>query len=523
MSSPEQNKAYPIGEHAIIVNPNDNVAVVKAPLENGLEVRLAYGQTVTLKQSIPPGHRFALRDIPAGELVLQYGQPIGTSLGIFKGEWVSQDNMSNDVPLVRVLPNEHDIGEVEHNEPVAIPEFNGFRRPDGKVGVRNYILIVPTSMCASHEAVQIAMLAECMFYSRDKYPNVDGIVAIPHNKGCGCQGGSNLDIIMRTLSNYAAHPNVGGVVLIDLGCEKTNLNYLNKYLSLRSNSLNKPVARISIQKAGGTQEAIQQGLKEVQRMLPLVDAATREPAPISELVVGVKCGGSDALSGISANPALGRAADLLISSKGTVLMTEVPEFCGAEHILARRAKDAETAKAIYRMVDWYKHYVAQVGAKLAENPSPGNVNSGLLNITIKSLGAIAKAGSSPIQGVVDYAEQPKARGLWLMQGPGYDQESTPGLVGAGAQLIVFTTGLGTTIGNAIAPVIKLASNKSVFERMSKDINLNAGGIIDGTETIEQVGSRVFDFVMEVAGGRQVWAEIHKHREFQIWGEQAISL
>lgn len=523
MNSSPTTSAVVIDGHAIVVNPNDNVAVVKKPFPGGLEIVLDSGRTVVVKDAVPPGHRFAIRNIPAGELVLQYGQPIGTSLGILKGEWVSQQNMSNDVPLVRQLPSETVSTEIHRRALSEIPTFQGYRRTDGRVGVRNYVLVIPTSMCASHEAAQIASIAEFTLYSRDKYPNVDGVVGIPHNKGCGCQGGSNLDIIMRMLANYAAHPNVGGVVLIDLGCEKTNLNFLEKYLSARSAALKKPVTRISIQSAGGTQQAIKQGLEAIESMLPEVDRAKREEAPLSELVLGVKCGGSDALSGISANPALGYSADLLVACGGTVLMTEVPEFCGAEHILARRAKDSETAKAIYRMVDWYKDYAARVGAKLAENPSPGNVRSGLLNITIKSLGAIAKAGSSPIEGVVEYAEHPKGSGVWLMQGPGYDQESTPGLVGAGAQLIVFTTGLGTTIGNAIAPVIKLASNTGVFERMPNDISLNAGGIIDGTETIEQVGARVFENMREVAGGKEVWAETHKHREFQIWGEQAISL
>lgn len=260
--------------------------------------------------------------------------------------------------------------------------------------------------------------------------------------------------MLRTLSNYADHPNVGGVILIDLGCEKTNLAQVEKYLLKREKSFDKPVAKIGIQEVGGTQAAIERGLREVERMLPEVNQTSREPVSISELVLGVKCGGSDGFSGISANPSLGHAADLLVRCGGTVLITEVPEFCGAEHILAGRAKDAETGKAIYRLVDWYKEYASKFGAVLNQNPSPGNVAGGLLNITIKSLGAIAKAGTTRIEGVTEYAETPKNRGVNLMQGPGYDQESTPGLVAAGATLIVFTTGRGTTIGNAIAPVVK---------------------------------------------------------------------
>jgi altronate dehydratase len=259
-------------------------------------------------------------------------------------------------------------------------------------------------------------------------------------------------------------------------------------------------------------------------MLPEVNQVDRVELPISELILGVKCGGSDGFSGLSANPSLGRAADILVRSGGTVLITEVPEFCGAEHILANRAKDVETGRAVYAMVDWYKQYASKFGSVLGENPSPGNIKGGLLNITIKSLGAIAKAGTTRVEGVTDYASPPKGRGVWLMQGPGYDQESTPGLVAAGATVVVFTTGRGTTIGNAIAPVIKLASNSGVFERMSRDIDLSAGGVIDGVETIDEVGARVFDHVRRVASGEVLArAEEHKHREFQFWAEQSVSL
>ena len=524
MSIALSDVASPISEFAIIVNPQDNVAVVKKETFPDLEVTLPDATTIRLRDTVPPGHRFATRDIPAGEFVRQYGQPIGTSLGIREGEYVSHDNMTDDVPVVR------DLEEQLHTPPpVYTPEderatFMGFRRPDGRVGTRNFLLIVPTSMCASHEAQQISMIAEFTLYKKEKFPNVDGVVAIPHNKGCGCQDGSTIEVMLRTLSNYADHPNVGGVILMDLGCEKTNLAKVEQYLLKREKSFDKPVAKIGIQDVGGTEAAIALGLKEVESMLPKVNETAREECSISELVLGVKCGSSDGFSGISANPSLGRAADLLVRSGGTVLITEVPEFCGAEHVLAQRAKDADTAREIYRLVDWYKEYASKFGAVLNQNPSPGNVKGGLLNITIKSLGAIAKAGTTRIEGVVEYAERPEARGLNLMQGPGYDQESTPGLVGAGATLVVFTTGRGTTIGNAIAPVVKLASNTPRFEQMSRDLDLSAGGVIDGTESIEEVGERVFEHIRRVASGEiQARAEEHKHREFQFWAEQTVSL
>lgn len=513
-----------IGDYAIIVNRADNVAVVKRETNSELALMLPDGHVVQIKDVISPGHRFATCDIPAQEFVLQFGQPIGTSLGIEEGQKITHENMTSEVPLVRHLPETLHTPPPEYLPISERATFQGFRREDGRTGTRNFVLIIPTSMCASHEAQQISIIAEYTLFNREKYPNVDGVVAIPHNKGCGCQDGSTIDVMLRTLSNYADHPNVGGVVLIDLGCEKTNLSQVEKYLLKREKSFNKPVAKIGIQAIGGTKAAIDQGLREVERMLPEVNRVSREEVSVSELVLGVKCGGSDGFSGISANPSLGSAADLLVRSGGTVLITEVPEFCGAEHILAARAKDVETGRAIYRMVDWYKEYASKFGAVLNQNPSPGNAAGGLLNITIKSLGAIAKAGTTRVEGVIEYAETPKHRGVNLMQGPGYDQESTPGLVAAGATIVVFTTGRGTTLGNAIAPVVKLASNTAIFERMSNDLDLSAGGVIDGTETIAEVGKRVFEHVRRVASGEiPAKAEEHKHREFQFWAEQTVSL
>jgi altronate hydrolase len=513
----------PLRDFAVIVDARDNVAVAKTEIPPGLTVEQD-AHLVKVTGTVTPGNRFALRPIPAGQFVRQYGQPIGTSRGIAEGDPISHANMSNDVPVVRDLDP-----SLSMPPPAYVPvsergTFMGFRRADGRVGTRNFILVVPTSMCASHEASQIATVSEYTVYSRDRFPQVDGIVAIPHNRGCGCSDGSNIEIMLRTLANYADHPNVGGVVFIGLGCEKTNLTVMERFLAERDQQLKKPTVRIGIQEAGGTEGAVRRGVEAVASMLPVVNQIARTEASMSELVLGVKCGGSDGFSGLSANPSLGNACDRLIREGGTVLITEVPEFCGAEHILAQRAKDAATGRAVYEMVDWYKNYASKFGTVLNENPSPGNVAGGLLNITIKSLGAIAKAGTTRVEGVVGYGERPSSAGLHLMQGPGYDQESTPGLVASGATVVVFTTGRGTTIGNAICPVIKLASNTAVFDRMSNDLDLNAGTVIDGTETIEQVGSRVFVHVRRVASGDVVaCAERHKHREFQVWAEQSVSL
>jgi altronate hydrolase len=256
------------------------------------------GEAVTVPHVVPASHRFAIREVAAGDFVRQYGQPIGTPLGIAAGDWVTHDNMTDDVPVVRNLDDNLQTSAPDYFPADEVRSFMGFRRADGRVGTRNFLLIVPTSMCASHEASQISMMSEFLHYSREKYPNVDGVVAIPHNKGCGCQDGSTLDVMMRTLANYADHPNVGGVILIDLGCEKTNLSFVEKYLTKREKPIQKPVFKIGIQDVGGTQAAIEIGLKEVEKMLPEINKCVREEFPVSELVLGVKCGSSDGFSGI---------------------------------------------------------------------------------------------------------------------------------------------------------------------------------------------------------------------------------
>jgi altronate dehydratase len=517
--------AHPLAQCAVVVASEDNVAVVKRGLDEGDHVEFADGRVLALTGPVTPGHRFATRAIPAGAFVLQYGQPIGTSQGIAAGDPITHANMRDEVPLVRDLPDDLANAPTELLPPERRARFRGFVRADGRVGTRNFVLIVPTSMCASHEAAQIAMLAELTLWSRARFPNVDGVVALPHNKGCGCSDGSNLEVMLRTLANYADHPNVGAVLFMDLGCEKTNLTLVGRYLKERGGlATAKPVEWLGIQEQGGTENTIRRGVEIVAAMLGAANACARSEVSAEHLVLGVKCGGSDGFSGLSANPALGRAADLLVRSGGTVLIPEIPEFCGGEHLFAARAKDAATARKVLEYVDWYKRYAAKFGTTLGENPSPGNVAGGLLNITIKSLGAMAKAGTTRVEGCTEYAQPPDGRGLHLMQGPGYDQESTPGLVGAGANVVVFTTGRGTTIGNAIAPVVKLASNTPIFERMSRDIDLDAGPIVDGTESIDSVGQRVFEHVLAVASGAvPARAEETKHREFQFWAEQSVSL
>ncbi|MEE8467841.1 MAG: UxaA family hydrolase, partial [Planctomycetota bacterium] len=463
--------------------------------------------------TVTPGNRFALCDLPEGELVLQYGQPIGTSRGISAGDPITPSNLANEVPVVR------EVSQGLHTTaPDLVPDaeretFPGHRRADGRVGTRNWVVVLPTSAAVSHEARQIALLAEHKLFSADRYPQVDGVVALPHDRDCDDPQDPQPDVVLRTLAHTAAHPNVGAVLFLSATAD--GRSRLAEHVQRLGHD--RPSAWLNVREVGGTRAAVERGLREIEDLLQRADATQREACPASNLVLGVECGGSDGFSGLSANPSLGRAADLLVAQGGGVLLSEVPEFCGAEHVLAARARDADVARDVYALVDWYKSYAADFGASLAENPSPGNIAGGLLNITIKSLGAIAKGGTTRVEGVTRYAEPPaNANGLHLMQGPGYDQESVPGLVAAGATVVVFTTGRGTTIGNAIVPVIKLASNTPTFERLSRDIDLSAGGVIDGTESIASVGARVFERILAVARGSRSLAEEAGHREFQIW-------
>jgi altronate hydrolase len=552
--------ATPLEAVAVVVDPDrDEVAVARQALSAGARLSSARFGDLTLAGDVAMGHRFAIRAVEAGAWVHQYGQPFARSRGLRPGDPVSTETTVSEVPRV-------DAESIELRTPVLAPwegrrpTFMGFRRPDGRVGVRNWVLVVPTSMCSSHEASTIALRAELAgVYSRETYPNVDGVTAIPHTRGCGCpdyepraSAGQLTGVVeasMRMLGRYIEHPNVGAVLVIELGCEKTNLNAVGKYVTLGQNPIGatmgapshargaslvdfgrrhgKPVLTMSVQNAGGTLATIQRGLELLPQLLEEANQSTRSECDAGELVVGLKCGGSDAFSGITANPALGQASDLLVRAGGTTVITEIPEFFGAEHLFAARARDRAVAGQIFGAMERFRGYVERVGGSMAENPSPGNKEGGLLNITIKSLGALAKAGTAPVEGVLDYAESvfepARRRGLHLLYCPSYDQESTPALVASGCQIVCFTTGRGTGIGNAIAPVLKIGSNTPLFHRMAGDIDLNAGTILDENRSIAQVGRELFDLILATASGRTVRAEESGHREFMIWSEEGVSL
>jgi altronate hydrolase len=521
---------------AIVVDPDrDNVALAIAEIAPGryaLQRRPApsgsgLDDDIEVAEPVKPGQRIALRDVPAGSFLIQYGCPFAISRGIRRGHRADPDRIEPAIPKI-------DPASVDLRQPAALEAlpgdgtlpstFAGYRRSNGLVGTRNYLLVIPTSMCASHESKLIADDAERRFWSREKFPNVDGVRAIPHDKGCGCPDGSAVSQTMRVLAAYLAHPNVGGAIVIELGCEKTNLAAFGRFLGGTVDAPAKPVVTIGVQQSGGTGGTVRDGLKRVAELLPIVNETARSRVSVGELSLGLKCGGSDAFSGVSANPALGVASDLLVARGGTSILTEVPELFGAEPILYRRARSAEAWRQLQNALAWYERYTGRFGVSPTENPSPGNKEGGLTNIAIKSLGAVAKAGGAPIDGVIDYAVPPPSHGLWVMQGPGYDQYSTPGLVASGATIVAFTTGRGTTIGNAIAPVFKIASNTKIFEQMRDDLDVNAGTVLDGTESVAQVGRRIFrDMVAIASGEKPALAEEWRHAEFQIWSEDGVAL
>lgn len=523
------------------VNPSkDNVAVAKHNLPTGLVIS-DNSCTITLKTNIPGGHHVAITDIPEGEKIWQYGQPFSVSCGIQAGDLVSEKNTKN-------LPENINKKVPRILSPLTkwqgdIPMFQGFLRPDKLAGTRNWVVIIPTSMCSSHEARVIADSAENNgMYTRQKYNNVDGVTFIPHTFGCGCmdQNPGNqpqqLGELKTTLSMFhkvMSHPNVGAVLLVELGCEKANLATLTRWITGNSDNpadlaaaVHKPVEYISIQESGGTKATIQKGLFALERLLAEANKNRRQPISLEKLALGLKCGGSDSFSGITANPALGEASDLLVRVGGNSIISEIPEFFGAEHLFAARAINDEVEAEIFSSIERFRKYLQTSGGNFEDNPSPGNRAGGLLNITIKALGAIAKSGQAPVSGVLNYLEPiwnyPQG-GLYLLYGPGYDQVSTPALVASGAQIVCFTTGRGTGIGNAIAPVIKIASNNDLMNRMHADIDVNAGKILDGDTSIEKVGNEIFQKIVQVASGEIVKAEENRHREFNIWSEERITL
>jgi altronate hydrolase len=489
---------------AILLNRQDNIAVARVVLSPGQRIQIG-DRSLTASETIQPGHKVAIADIKAGDPVFRYGEVIGFArVFIPSGSHVHEHNLA-----FRAVDHDFNI-----EAPTAYPEkhtrtFRGFVRKDGRVGTRNYIAVVAASNCAAHTAD----LVERSFAGEKLPANVDGVVAFPHGDGCASTIGPDTQQLQRTLEGVLDHPNVAAAIIIGLGCE---VNQIDHYLGESKNGRANSLIGFTLQESGGTARSVAQARTHIEDLLAQASTMTRTEVPASYLNLGLNCGGSDSFSGITANPALGYCCDCIVREGGTVVLAETTEIFGAEHILARRAKDKATAKKLLDCVESYKTYLRQFGGSFNDNPSPGNKKGGLTNIVEKSLGAIAKAGTSPLNDVVDYAERIRSHGLVFMNTPGYDPASLAGLAAGGVNLIAFTTGRGSAIGFPTIPTLKISSNSDTFRRMPDNMDINAGPIADGSKTVEEIGQEIFEALLRIASGERTKAEILGHHEFVPW-------
>ncbi len=497
----------PTAENSVIhLHPSDNVAVARVPVAAGTEL-LVDGVRVTAAESIPAGHKVTLRTVEAGEVVRRYGQVIGRARErVAAGRHVHTHNLAFEE-----LHLDYEFPVVDLPLPQAgkgAPTFLGYLREDGRVGTRNYIAVVAASNCAAHTAEGIAR----SYQGETLPPGVDGVVAFPHGDGCGHAMGPDVDQLRRTLGGVLMHPNVSAAVILGLGCEDNQIDHYLGSGGPRSGRL----AGLTLQGSGGTRGATEAARREIARFIEQAAAEKRTEAPASKIVLGLNCGGSDSFSGITANPALGYCSDLLADMGGTPVLAETPEIFGAEHLLVKRARNRQVAEKLLDCIRNYKRYLSRFEGSFDDNPSPGNKAGGLSNILEKSLGAVAKGGTSPLCEVYEYAERVTSPGFCFMNTPGYDPASLAGLAAGGCNLIAFTTGRGSAIGFPTIPVVKIATNSNTYRGMKENMDINAGSIADGERTVQQVGREIFDLVLEAASGRRTCAERLGHKEFVPW-------
>ena len=507
----------PAVQELILLHGGDNVAVARIELAPGRVVARPDGTALQVREAISAGHKIALRAIAQGEAVLKYGQPIGiASVPICEGEHVHVHNVEMGTASGGQVGRADPVAALPIGEPAT---FEGYVRADGRVGTRNYIGVLSTVNCSATACKAIAQAFNGPALAA--LPGVDGVVAITHGSGCGMSAqGEGLELLRRTLRGYAAHPNFAAVLVVGLGCEVNQADALVEGLDAATRQR---VRTLSIQDAGGTREAIERGQELVRELASQAAGARRSTVPASRLVVGLQCGGSDGYSGISANPALGAAVDLLVRHGGTAILSETPEIHGAEHLLTARAASPEVAERLLARLRWWEDYATRHGAQLNNNPSPGNKAGGITTILEKSLGAVAKGGGSTLMDVVEYAQPVRGPGLVFMDTPGYDPVSATGQVAGGANLICFTTGRGSTYGCKPVPSLKLATNTAMYRRMSLDMDFNAGEIVDGTSTVAEAGERIFRLMLAAASGERTLSERHGlgDEEFVPWQLGAV--
>ncbi|MBU1176636.1 MAG: altronate dehydratase family protein [Alphaproteobacteria bacterium] len=486
------------GPKTLVLNAEDNVAVALSAIETGAVTP----EGVTARARVPKGHKIAIAKIDSGAPVRKFGQIIGfATKNIAPGDWVHVDNVG-----MGALSLDYAFAEDAHNDEVLPIEeratFQGFRRTNGSVGTRNYVGVLTSVNCsatvASHIAEEIARSGLL-----DDYPNADGVIPFVHGGGCGLDvKGEGYEVLKRTQWGYATNPNVAGVLMVGLGCEGFQIGRFKELYNVEENDL---FRSLTIQESGGTRRTVEAGVDAVRAMLPIIDGSRRQTVPASELMLAMQCGGSDGYSGITANPALGIASDILVRQGGTSILSETPEIYGAEHLLTRRAKTREVGEKLVEIIHWWEDYTSRNRMEMNNNPSPGNKLGGLTTILEKSLGATAKGGQSTLNAVYRYAEKVTEKGFVFMDTPGYDPVSATGQVAGGANVLCFTTGRGSAYGCKPTPSIKIATNSDVYERMKEDMDINGGDVLDGT-SLEAKGQEIFDKILSVASGEKSKSE-----------------
>jgi altronate hydrolase len=482
---------------AVRLSAEDNVVVAVDQITPGSLVG-----DVTARERVPRGHKMASGAIADGEPVRKYGQIIGfASRAIAPGSWVHEHNVT-----LHDFARDYRFAEGARNDEILPPElratFEGYLRPGGTTGTRNYIGVLTSVNCSATVA---KFIAEAVNRSDilDDYPQVDGVVPFVHGTGCGMAAyGEGFDVLRRTQWGYATHPNLGAALMVGLGCEVFQIDRMKDEYGLVEGD---HFQTMTIQATGGTRKTVQEGIERVKAMLPVAARANRETRPASEVVLALQCGGSDGYSGITANPALGAAADLLVKHGGTAVLAETPEIYGAEHLLTRRAANRTVGEKLVERIKWWEAYTARNLGEMNNNPSPGNKAGGLTTILEKSLGAAAKGGTTTLRAVYEYAEPVKEKGFVFMDTPGYDPVGATGQVAGGCNVMCFTTGRGSAFGCKPTPSLKLATNSDVYARMVDDMDINCGDILDGV-SIETKGREIFDRVLAAASGARTKSE-----------------
>jgi arabinonate dehydratase len=503
-----------LAPRTVRLHENDNLAVAVDPIMPG---SILHG--VTARDRVPRGHKIALAPISVGEPIFKFGQIIGfASKPVEAGEWLHEHNVE-----MHAFARDYHFAEDARSETILPVEaqatFQGFRRQNGKVGTRNYLAILTSVNCSASVARFIAREVERSGLL-DDYPNIDGVIPLVHGTGCGMDlKGEGADILKRTQWGYASNPNMAGVLMVGLGCEVFQIDRWKEVYNIQESDT---FRSLTIQDTGGTRKSVEKGLEAIRDMLPLANSARRETVPASELMLALQCGGSDGYSGITANPALGAAVDILVRHGGTAILSETPEIYGAEHLLTRRAATREVGEKLVDLIGWWEEYTARNRGEMNNNPSPGNKAGGLTTILEKSLGAAAKGGTTTLTGVYRYAEPVTSKGFVFMDTPGYDPVSATGQVAGGANVLCFTTGRGSAYGCKPTPSIKLATNSEIYRRMIDDMDINCGDILDGA-SIADKGQEIFEATLRVASGERSKSEVlgYGDAEFLPWQIGAV--